>query len=63
MTIATPALRISHSDRGSEVSVAATWPDGRCDTIPGFRSESEANDWIATRFQTWMDKQAGRPRG
>jgi hypothetical protein len=32
--------------------VVARWPDGRLEDIGGFKSELEANEWIAKHFQT-----------
>jgi hypothetical protein len=58
MTMATPVLQIRRSDgERDEISVAATWPDGRTQMIKGFRSESDANEWIASKFQEWLDQQ------
>ena len=53
----TPVLQIRRSESGKEISVAATWPDGRFEEIAGFESESEANEWIANKFQDWLDEQ------
>jgi hypothetical protein len=57
MMLATPVLQIRRSDRGQEISVAATWPDGRCKEVGGFKTEAEANEWIARKFQEWMEAQ------
>lgn len=59
MLAATPVLQIRRSDAGQEISVAATWPDGRRKEVSGFKNETEANEWIATKFQEWMDQQSG----
>jgi hypothetical protein len=61
MTINTPALQIRHSD-ASGWRVAATWPDGRFKEIGGFKNEAEANEWIASRFQAWLDEQTAADR-
>jgi hypothetical protein len=50
-----PVLQIRHRD-GENWFVAATWPDGRFEEIQGFKTESEANEWIAKEFQAWLDK-------
>ena len=31
------------------------WPDGHVEDIAGFKSELEANDWIADHFQEWLE--------
>jgi hypothetical protein len=36
--------------------VEARWPDGRLEDIGGFKSELEANEWIAKHFQTWLEQ-------
>ena len=56
MKDSTPALQIRHSD-GHDWWVAATWPDGRYEEIAGFKNELEANEWIASKFQAWLDSQ------
>ena len=58
----TPALQIRHSD-GDDWWVAATWPDGRYEEIAGFKSELEANEWIARKFQEWLDNQKNAGKG
>jgi hypothetical protein len=64
MMDATPVLQIRHTDSGSQYSVAATWPDGRVEQIEGFATESEANEWIANKFQDWLnDLEAARKDG
>jgi hypothetical protein len=57
MVLATPVLQIRRSDRGQEISVVATWPDGRTRQVNGFKTETEANEWIAHKFQEWMEEQ------
>jgi hypothetical protein len=54
MTDQIPVLQIRHTD-GEAWKVAATWPDGRFEEIKGFKSESEANEWIAHSLQEWLD--------
>jgi hypothetical protein len=51
-----PALQIRRSE-GDDWCVAATWPDGRYEEIAGFKNELEANEWIANKFQAWLDNQ------
>jgi hypothetical protein len=51
----TPVLQIRRRD-GEHWFVAATWPDGRFEEIQGFATESEANEWIAKKFQAWLDE-------
>jgi hypothetical protein len=56
MTGATlPALQIRHAD-GEDWCVAATWADGRVEEIAGFKSEVDANDWIASGFPAWLEE-------
>ena len=57
-----PVLQIRHSD-GQDWFVAATWPDGRSEEIAGFKSELEANEWIANKFQAWLDNQKHALKG
>jgi hypothetical protein len=54
MTDDMPILQIRHAD-GRAWKVAATWPDGRFEEIKGFKTESEANEWIAHSLQAWID--------
>ena len=46
---AVPSLQIRHGD-GDEWWVAATWPDGQIEDIASFKSELDANAWIAKDF-------------
>jgi len=50
-----PILQIRHAD-GEEWKVAATWPDGRSEEIKGFKSETAANEWIASSFAAWFEQ-------
>jgi len=61
MNMKTPVLQIRHRD-GENWFVAATWPDGRFEEIQGFKTESEANEWIAKEFQAWLDEQGKTER-
>jgi hypothetical protein len=58
----TPVLQVRHSN-GDKWTVAATWPDGRFEEISGFKNEAEANDWIAVKFQDWLDEQDHARKG
>jgi hypothetical protein len=53
-----PSLQVRHSAQGDRESwtVRATWQDGSFEEISGFRNEAEANDWIANKFQTWLEE-------
>ena len=53
-----PMLHIRRSDAGDAICVAAKWPDGRIEDICGFASETDANDWIANKFQDWVEARA-----
>ena len=35
--------------------VAAKWPDGRTEDIKDFRSEADANEWIANELHKWLE--------
>ena len=62
MTETMPALQIRHSD-GRAWKVAATWPDGRSEEIKEFKTETAANEWIATSFATWLEQAHRRSHG
>jgi hypothetical protein len=55
MTVGTPVLQIRRSGGSEDISVAVAWPDGRSEEIGGFKNETEANEWIADKFQDWLD--------
>jgi hypothetical protein len=57
---AAPALQIRHGD-GDQWRVAATWPDGRAEHIASFKSEQDANGWIAKEFQLWLERRDSTP--
>ena len=61
MKTKTPVLQIRHGGHDNWY-VAATWPDGRFEEIRGFKTESEANEWIAKEFQAWLDERADTER-
>jgi hypothetical protein len=63
MSMPTPVLQIRTSDSGRDFSVAAKWDDGRLEEISEFKSESEANDWIARKFQDWIAGQDQARKG
>jgi len=50
-----PVLQIRRAEGEDEWCVAATWPDGHFEQIAGFKSERDANEWIAKSFQEWLD--------
>ncbi len=49
-----PVMQIRH-DTSDRWWVAAKWPHGQIEDIMGFRTESEANDWIATELDAWLE--------
>jgi hypothetical protein len=50
-----PALQITHTV--DEVwHVAAKWSDGHVENIAAFESEVEANEWISSDFQEWLER-------
>jgi hypothetical protein len=51
----TPILQIRERD-GRDWFVAVTWPDGSSEEISGFKSESEANEWVAKELEAWLDE-------
>lgn len=56
-----PILQIRRRGH-DEWFVAATWPDGRSEEIPGFETESEASAWVATEFEAWLDGRLEKER-
>jgi hypothetical protein len=50
-----PVLQIRNSNGGAW-TVHAEFPDGSSEEITGFKSENEANEWIATSLQEWIDR-------
>jgi len=51
------------TDRHSEWSVKATWPDGKVRRISGFTSEEIASEWIAKASDNWLrNLRRARPR-
>ena len=50
-----PALQITHTV-DDVWRVAAKWSDSHLQIIDDFESETEANEWIATEFQDWLDR-------
>jgi hypothetical protein len=48
-------LQIRHNNGGAW-TIHAEFPDGSVEEIPGFKSENEANEWIATDLQRWLDR-------
>ena len=58
-----PALQIRNKNGGAW-TVHAEFPDGSFEEISGFRSENDANAWIAKDLQGWLDRReaaAGKP--
>ena len=55
MTSTAPVLQIRRTTNDVWF-VAAEWPDGRIEDIRGFRTESEANEWVANELQAWLDE-------
>jgi hypothetical protein len=50
-----PVLQIRNVNGGSW-SVHAEFPNGTFEDISGFKTENEANEWIAKDFQRWLDE-------
>jgi hypothetical protein len=51
---AIPTPQVRHAE-GEGWGVAARWPDGHVEDIGAFKTELEANEWIAKHFQTWLE--------
>jgi hypothetical protein len=58
MLTTVPKLQVRHSvtNHGEDWTVRATWDDGTFEEISGFQNEAEANDWIANKFEIWLDE-------
>jgi hypothetical protein len=50
-----PILQIRNKNGGAW-SVHAEFPDGSFEEISGFKTENEANEWIAKDLQDWLDR-------
>jgi hypothetical protein len=57
-----PALQI-RTTNGESWLVRAQFPDGSFEDIPGFRSENEANEWVAKELQGWLDRRGQHKSG
>jgi hypothetical protein len=51
---AIPTPQVRHAE-GEGWRVAARWPDGHVEDIGAFKTEVEANEWIAKHFQMWLE--------
>jgi hypothetical protein len=49
-----PVLQIRNYNGGAWC-VHAEFPDGSSDDIKGFKTENDANHWIATELQHWLE--------
>jgi hypothetical protein len=54
-SITMPALQVRNTN-GGDWRVHASFPDGSAEEISGFRTENEANTWIAEKLQDWLDR-------
>ena len=54
-----PTLQIRNANGGAW-TVHAEFPDGSAEDVPGFKTENEANEWIATSLQQWLDERDHR---
>jgi hypothetical protein len=50
-----PMLQIRNTDAGAWC-VHAQFPDGSFEDIGGFKTENDANEWIAHELQQWLDQ-------
>jgi hypothetical protein len=56
MTASTmPVLQIRNANGGAW-RVRAEFPDGSFEEIDGFKTENDANEWIAKELQDWLDR-------
>lgn len=58
-SVTMPALQIRNTN-GEDWRVHASFPDGSFEEIAGFQSENAANQWIAEKFQEWLDQRTQR---
>lgn len=49
-----PKFEARKSRRGNEWLVHTSWSSGRTADIPGFASETEAENWIRTESSAWL---------
>jgi hypothetical protein len=56
-SITMPVLQVRNTNGGSW-RVHASFPDGSEDEVTGFKTENEANIWIAEKLQDWLDQRA-----
>jgi hypothetical protein len=54
-----PILQLRRSN-GDAWCVHAEFPDGTFEEVPGFKTENEANEWIAKELQHWLDERQRR---
>jgi hypothetical protein len=57
-----PILQIRNSNGGAWC-VHAEFPDGSFEDVGGFRTENEANEWIAKDLQQWLEKREKKLNG
>jgi len=50
-----PVLQIRNKNGGAW-TVHADFPDGSFEEISGFKTENEANEWVAKELQDWLDR-------
>jgi hypothetical protein len=55
-----PILQIRNSNGGAWC-VHAEFPDSSFEDVGGFRTENEANEWIAKDLQQWLEKREKKP--
>jgi hypothetical protein len=57
-----PAFEARHLTSASGWYVRVAWPNGKCDHIPGFVSQKEAQRWIEGKAPAWLSGQSKVPR-
>ena len=58
-TATIPTLQIRNADGGAWC-VHAEFPDGTFEDIGNFKTENDANEWIAKELQQWIDQRKHR---
>ena len=57
-SVTMPALQVRNAN--GDWRVHASFPDGNAEEISGFKTENEANTWIAEKLQDWLDHRGPR---
>ena len=55
-----PTLQARELKDGSAWYIVLTWPNGLTESIDGFSSETEINEWMTTKYRGWLAKHEGQ---